>query len=92
MTSYGDLKTMNRNAVLTPTSFLSLREDFHQEDGHSSEFGSEKKWCSTRDSKPQGESNRVAELMRIQFGESGHPVFRATRPLSRGTLKITIFF
>ena len=27
---------MNRNASLTPTSFLFMREDFHQEDGHSS--------------------------------------------------------
>ena len=26
--------------------------------------------------------------MIIRFGESGHPVFRATSPLSRGTLKI----
>ena len=25
--------------------------------------------------------------MMIKFGDSGHPVFRATRPLSRGTLK-----
>ena len=30
---------------------------------------------------------RVAELMMIKFGESGHPVFRATSPFSRGTLK-----
>ena len=29
----------------------------------------------------------VAELTMIKFGESGHPVFRATSPLSRGTLK-----
>ena len=29
----------------------------------------------------------VAELMMIKFGESGHPGFRATSPLSRGTLK-----
>ena len=35
MTSHVDLKTMNRNANLTPTSFLSMQEDFHQEDGHS---------------------------------------------------------
>ena len=42
---------------------------------------------STCDSKPQGEWDRVAELMMIKFGESGHPVFRATSPLSRGTLK-----
>ena len=29
---------MNRNANLTPTSLLSMREDFHQEDGHSSDL------------------------------------------------------
>ena len=31
--------------------------------------------------------DRFAELMMIIYGESGHPVFRATSPLSRGTLK-----
>ena len=35
MTSHGDLKTMNGNAMPTPTSFLSMQEDFHREDGHS---------------------------------------------------------
>ena len=35
--SHGDLKTMNRNAMLTPTSFLCMQVDFHQEDGHSSD-------------------------------------------------------
>ena len=49
--------------------------------------GSEKKWYSTYDSRPQGEWDRVAELMMITFSESGHPVVRATSPLSRGTLK-----
>ena len=49
--------------------------------------GSEKKWYSAYDSKPQGEWDRVAESMLIKFGESGHPVFRATSPLSRGTLR-----
>ena len=47
--------------------------------------GSEKKWYSTHDSRPQAEWDRDAELMMIKFGESGHPVFRATSPLSRGT-------
>ena len=28
-----------------------------------------------------------SQSMMIRFGESGHPVFRATSPLSRGTLK-----
>ena len=50
-------------------------------------LGSEKKWSSTYNERPQGEWDRVAELMMIKFGENGHPVFRVTSPLSRGTLK-----
>ena len=42
---------------------------------------------STHDSKPQGEWDRVAELMIIKFGESGHPVFPSRSPVSRGTLQ-----
>ena len=50
-------------------------------------LGSEKKVYSTYIDRPQGEWDRVAELMMIKFRESGHPVFRATSPFSRGTLK-----
>ena len=50
-------------------------------------LGSEMKWYSTHDSKPRGEWDRVDESMMIRFRESGHPVFRATSPLSRRTLK-----
>ena len=50
-------------------------------------LGSEKKWDSIYIDRPRGEGDRVAELMLINFEESGHPVFRATSPLSRGTLK-----
>ena len=49
--------------------------------------GSEKRWYSTHEYKPQGEWDRVAELVMIKFGESGHTVFRSTSPLSRGVLK-----
>ena len=48
--------------------------------------GSEKKWYSTHESKPQGEWDRVAELMMIKFSDSGHPVLRSTSPLSRGVV------
>ena len=44
--------------------------------------GSEKKWYSTHEHKPQGEWDRVAEQM-IKFSGSGHPVFRASSPVSR---------
>ena len=47
--------------------------------------GSEKK-CSTYNERSRREWDRVAELM-IKFSETGHTVFRATSPLSRGTLK-----
>ena len=57
--------------------------------GRWSFFGleSENKWYSTYIDRPRGEWDRVAELMMIKFRESGHPVFRATSPLSRGQLK-----
>ena len=49
--------------------------------------GSEKKWYSAYNERPQGESDRVAELMMIKFRETGFPVLRATSPLSRGKSK-----
>ena len=49
--------------------------------------GAEKKWCSTDKERPGGKWDRVAELMMIKFGESGHPVFRSTSPLSPELLK-----
>ena len=48
--------------------------------------GSEKKWYSSENS-PQGAWDNIAEKMLLEFAESGHPVFRATTPLSRGALK-----
>ena len=48
--------------------------------------GSEKKWYSSENS-PQGAWDNIAEKMLLKFAESGHPVFRATTPLSRGALK-----
>ena len=48
--------------------------------------GSEKKWYPSENS-PQGAWDHIAEEMLLQFAESGHPIFRATTPLSRGHLK-----
>ena len=48
--------------------------------------GSEKKWYPSENS-PQGEWDRIAEDMLLEFAKSGHPIFRATTPLSRGKLK-----
>ena len=78
---------MNRNANKAPILFLFIATRFSPERWSFLGLGSEKKWFSTHESKPQGEWDRVAELMMIKFSESGYPVFRATSPLSRGTLK-----
>ena len=52
-----------------------------------SRTGSEKKWYSISEDSPQGEWDKMAEKMMLEFAESGHPIFRATSPLSRGQLK-----
>ena len=48
--------------------------------------GSEKKWYSSENS-PQGVWDNIAEQILLEFAESGHPIFRATTPLSRVFLK-----
>ena len=47
---------------------------------------SEKKWYSAENS-PQGAWDHIADEMLLEFAESGHPIFRATTPLSRVILK-----
>ena len=49
--------------------------------------GSEKKWYSSEENSPQGIWYNIVEKMLLEFAESGHPIFRATTPLSRGNLK-----
>ena len=47
---------------------------------------SDKKWYSSENS-PQGAWDNIADEMLLEFAESGHPIFRATTPLSKGQLK-----
>ena len=49
--------------------------------------GSEKKCYSAEENSPQGAWDHNADEMLFEFAESGLPIFRATTPLSRGTLK-----
>ena len=48
--------------------------------------GSERKLYSISEDSRQGEWDKMAEMM-LTFAESGHSIFRATSPLSRGQLK-----
>ena len=47
---------------------------------------SKKKLYSSENS-PQGAWDNIAQQMLLEFAESGHPIFRATTPLSWGQLK-----
>ena len=48
--------------------------------------GSEKKWYPSEIARKES-GDRIAEDMLLEFAKSGHPIFRATTPLSRGKLK-----
>ena len=87
MTSYGEIKSMKRNVLLIPHLCLYSQKIFQAGRWSFLGLGSETKWYSTKKERPGGKWDRVAELKMIKFGESGHPVFRATSPFSRGTLK-----
>ena len=87
MTSYGDIKNNEKECIATSTLVSLFAERFPAGRWSFLGPGSKTKWCSTDKERPGGKWDRVAELMVITFGESGHPVFRATSPLSRGTLK-----
>ena len=50
-------------------------------------LGSEKKWNGTYSDKPDGDWDTTAELMMLNFADSGHPVFRATSALERVELR-----
>ena len=78
---------MNRNVLLTSHLCLYSKKRFPAGRWSFLGPGSETKWHSTDKERPGGEWDRDDELMMITFGESGHPVLRATGPLSRGTLK-----
>ena len=86
MTSYGEIKTIKRDVLLIPHLCLCSQKDFQQDVGHSSDLGQRQSGISLT-KRPGGEWDRVAELMMFKFRESGQPIFRATSPLSRGTLK-----
>ena len=49
--------------------------------------GSKKKWYSMEENGPQGIWDHILDEMLLEFAESGHPIFRATTPLSRSFLK-----
>ena len=75
-------KTMKKNVWQMFDSFVSLYAKWFGK-GHWSFMGpgSEKKWYSIKEDKPQGIWDKIAEKMLLEFAESKCPIFRATTPL-----------
>ena len=78
---------MKKNASQMLNSFLYIRKRLGTGQWSFIGPGSEKKWHSISANSPQGEWDNMAERMMLELAESGHPIFRATSPLSRGRLK-----
>ena len=51
--------------------------------------GSETKWYGTHTYKPNGEWDNVAQIMMINFCESGHPVFRGSSAFAQSFQSIS---
>ena len=60
-----------------------MQKDFHQEDGHSSDLDQKRRGILLLN--VNHKENGIE--LELKFGESRHPVFRSTSPLSRGVLK-----
>ena len=86
-TSRGDLKTVQKECESSALLVSLYAKRFSAGRWSFLGPGSEKKWYSISEDSPQGECDRIAEQMELTFAESKHPVFGATSPLSRGTLK-----
>ena len=68
-------------------SFFSLRKDSEQDNDHSSGLDQRKGGIPSVKIVHKVNGTKIAEKMMLTFAESGHPIFRATSPLSRGVLK-----
>ena len=79
---------MKRNVLLIPHLSLYSHKDFQQDVSHSSHLGQKKKWYFMNIDRPQGEWDRVAELMMINVGERRHPVFRAIETIFRTIISV----
>ena len=76
-------KAMKKNASQMQNSFLFMQGDLEQGNGHFSVLVLRKSGPLSM----EGECDNMVEKMMLEFSESGHPIFHATSPLSRGRLK-----
>ena len=85
MTSPVTEKATKMNAWQMPESSKYLRENLVLDSGHLLDQVLKRRGILQKSL--QGAWDHIADKMLLEFAESGHPIFRATTPLSRGILK-----
>ena len=68
----GDLKTLKKNANQVLNSFLSVRRDLEQDNGHSSDLDHKRNGILLMNTIHKENGDRVAEQMMLTFAESKH--------------------
>ena len=86
-TSHGDQETTRWNASQMLNSFLYLQEDLEKDNGHLLVLVLKRSGTVSVKTVHKVNGTKWAEKMMLTFEENGHPIFRATSPLSRGQLK-----
>ena len=84
MTSLVTEKAIKKNVWQMPESLKYLQRNLVLDNGH---LLVQVLRYSGEENGPQGAWGHIADEMLLEFAESGHPIFRATTPLSRGILK-----
>ena len=87
MTLPVEQKTMKKNANPMLNSFLYMRNDLEQDNGHFSVLVLRRSGTISVKTVHKECGTILLERMLVEFAESGHPIFRAATPLSRGQLK-----
>ena len=79
-------KTTDNNVYGTQTLWKRLQKDLELVNGLSLDQVLRRSGILPKTAR-KASGDRIAEDMLLEFAKSGHPIFRATTPLSRGKLK-----
>ena len=85
MTSPVTEKAIKKNVWQMPESSKYLQRNLVLDNGHSLVQVLKRSGVSAEENSPQGAWDHFADEMLLEFAESGHPIFRATTPLSKGS-------
>ena len=83
-TLYREKKEMQRNVKIIPVKLRIMIADFLAVIGHSWALDQRRNGSELFFDKPNRKWDRTAEIMMLNFADSGHPIFRATSALERG--------